>query len=418
MKSLIRQYLRDPEKLEALYQNNKKSFTQSFWEVTAALPQTPLIQFWQVRLKSESPKQNEKQLNIRLVSALIATVVLAGVLIKLPELFKLPIDAETFYLRNTSIIVFFAMALFHLLSQSTISLKNTLTTLLLFLIPTVYVNLLPVTDADSLQLVYLHLPPLMWCIYGYVYIGFKARELNARMQYLKFNGDLATLGAILLLAGMMLAGITISLFEVIDIRAEEFYMEYIVIWGLTAAPVVTHFIIMLFPNLSNKIAPIVAQLFSPLVLITLTVYLAFIPFSGKDPYADRDFLLVFNLMLIGVMGLIVYSVSERWLPNTKGFMHTTLLLLTGITLVVNSIALSAIFYRLGAFGISPNRIAVLGTNVLIFTHLIFIFINLFKVALNKIANEKVQATIAWYLPVYAAWAAIVVVGFPLLFGIS
>lgn len=122
-------------------------------------------------------------------------------------------------------------------------------------------------------------------------------------------------------------------------------------------------------------------------------------------------------MLIGVMGLIVYSVSERWLPNTKGFMQVTLLMLSGITLVVNGVALSANFYRLSAFGISPNRIAVLGSNMLIFIHLFLIFIALFKVVLRKISIKKVQITVAWYLPIYAAWVVIVVVIFPLLFGV-
>jgi len=44
-------------------------------------------------------------------------------------------------------------------------------------------------------------------------------------------------------------------------------------------------------------------------LITLVIYLISIILTGKDPYSDRDFLLVFNLMLLGVMAIIVFSVT-------------------------------------------------------------------------------------------------------------
>jgi hypothetical protein len=82
---------------------------------------------------------------------------------------------------------------------------------------------------------------------------------------------------------------------------------------------------------------------------------------------------------------------------------------------INLIALSAIFYRLSEYGITPNRIAVLGSNILIFANLILIMIDLYKVNFRNSVIEKVELTISGYLPVYAVWTIIVTFGFPAIF---
>lgn len=415
MKQDIKAAASHPEKMEALYQGDKRRFAEAFYQVAEDLPETPLLQFWHIRMAHNHPRKEATRLERSHLLALFVSAIVAGFLIKLPEFVRLSVEPGTYYSRNVGLIVFFGMTLYTLYHQRPLTAKKGLITVLLFGIPALYMNLLPEIDADKLNLVYMHMVLLMWCLYGYIHIGFNYRSVEARMQYLKFNGDLGTLGAMILLAGMILTAITIGLFEVIDINIEKFYTEYVVIWGLTAAPMVTHFIIRLFPNLSNRIAPIIAQLFSPLVLITLAVYLAFVPFSGKNPYADRNFLLVFNFMLLGVMGLIVYAINETHLKNATRFMQYTLAGLTLITLIVDSVALTAIFYRLSSFGITPNRMAALGSNMLIFIHLLFIMRDFVWVLLRKQPVEKVSRTIAWYLPVYAVWTLIVVALFPWVF---
>jgi hypothetical protein len=191
-----------------------------------------------------------------------------------------------------------------------------------------------------------------------------------------------------------------------------------VLIGLVSAPVVTTFILKNFTTLTNKIAPIIANIFSPLVLITLVVYLIAIPFSGKDPFNNRDFLLVFNLMLIGVMAIIVFSVSETSMNMKHKFNEMILLVLSIVTLIINVIALSAIFYRSGQFGFTPNRLAIMGSNILIFINLIMITIDLFKINFRKAQLDKVELTISKYLPVYIIWTIIVVFLFPLIFGMK
>jgi hypothetical protein len=156
-------------------------------------------------------------------------------------------------------------------------------------------------------------------------------------------------------------------------------LENIVIVGAVSAPVVAAFIIKNYSILTNKIAPLIAVIFSPLVLITLIIYLIAIVATGKDPYNDRDFLLIFNIMLLGVMGIIVYSVSETSEIKNQRFNTLILFVLSIVTIIIDLIALSAIFYRLGEYGVSPNRLAILVSNILILANLVIIMIDLFRI---------------------------------------
>jgi ABC-type phosphate/phosphonate transport system permease subunit len=140
--------------------------------------------------------------------------------------------------------------------------------------------------------------------------------------------------------------------------------------------------------------------------------------SGKSPYSDREFLLIFNIMLIGVMAVIVFSISETSNTGKQKFNELILFILSIITVIIDLIALSAIFYRLGTFGVTPNRLAVLGSNILILGNLVLIIIDLYKVNFRKALITQVELTISKYLPVYAIWILFVIIGFPLIFGIK
>lgn len=341
---------------------------------------------------------------------------LSGLLILLPRYTNINPADVLFYEKNAALIAFLGLSLYAVIVKKLFKLEWLLILLGFYIIPAIFINLLP-SDKTSQPIILacIHLPLLLWCVYGLIYVDFEIRNPMKRVDFIRHNGDMAILGALLLLAGMILAGFTIGLFSSIDLKIEKFYSEYIAIWGVVAAPAITAFIIHHYPKLTSKIAPIIATLFSPLVLITLTVYLAAVVFTGKDPYTDRDFLIMFNLMLVGVMGIIVFSISEASDERKRRFNEIVLFALSIVTLVTDLVALSAIFYRLGEFGVTPNRVAVLGSNILVLGNLILITIDLFKVNFRHGSIEKVNITTARYLPAYMLWTIVVVFGFPLIF---
>ena len=218
-----------------------------------------------------------------------------------------------------------------------------------------------------------------------------------------------------MIAGGILTGITIGLFELIGFKIEQFYRDYIVVFGLAAVPIVATYITQTNPQLVNKVSPVIAKIFSPLVLITLVVYLVAILISGKDPYKDRDFLMVFNFLLIGVMAIILFSVAETFKKNENRTGSFILFALSIVTVIVNGIALSAILFRISAWGITPNRLAILGGNILMLINLLIVTFKLFKNVSKKAGISEVENSISMFLPIYILWTIIVTFIFPLLF---
>ncbi len=419
MKNEIQENIHNPEQLELLYRTDKKGFETAFFEIYPEISKHKTAEFWRLRLTPDSNLPDSAGMVRKDVLILIISCAVTGFLIKLPQIFGLDLQQYLYYEKNAGLIVLLGLTLYAFLIRGKASLRHILITFAVFALSALYINLLPSDrSSHSVTLAFLHLPLMLWCLYGLVFIDFDTNSLSRRIDFIRYNGELAIWVALMAIAGGILSGVTIGLFEAIGLKIEQFYFNYIIIIGMVSAPVAASFIIRFFPAVTGKIAPIIANIFSPVVLVTLLVYLASILLTGKDPYNDRDFLIIFNLMLLGVMAIIVFSVSEAPGNSRQCFNEAVLLALAIITLITDLVALSAILYRLGEFGFTPNRIAVMGSNLLIFGNLVLIMIDLFKVNFKRKEVKQVEVTIARYLPVYALWTVFVVFVLPWIFGLK
>ena len=416
MKSKIKESIDNPQQLEKLYRENPKEFKKAFFEIYPEIATHKSSEFWKTRLEFDNQKEGVVKISKNEILLLIIACALTAFLIEIPQWFNLTAK-DAFFSRNLGLILLFGLSFYAFISRESIKTKPLLISIITFLISALYINLIPFNaTSDSLVLAYVHLPLMLWCLYGLIFIEFETKNHNKRIDYLKYNGDLAILMALILIVGGILSGVTIELFNAIDIKIEKFFSDYIVFSGLVSVPIVATFIIRKFPHIANKIAPIIANIFSPLVLITLVIYLVSILVSGKDPYNDRDFLLVFNIMLLGVMAIIMFSVSEISFQEKRRFNNIIIFALSIVTIVIDLIALSAIIFRISEFGFTPNRVAVFGSNVLILGNLLLIMLDLYKANFRNKGINQVELTIAKYLPVYMLWTIFMVFVIPLLFG--
>ncbi len=417
MKNKILSNLDNPRVLEKLYRNDKSAFRQEFNALYPKFTDTGLADFWRERLNytAEKPFSVDRK---EVLFVVVATL-LAGIGAKLPEIFSL--DEDFFYSRNTGFLVFpFLAAYFawkNKLSEKKIALAvGTLALEMLF------INLLPGTldgpgrPSDTLLLSCIHLLLFLWATTGFSFAGEQIGSFKKRLGYISYNGDLVVMSALLLISGGILTGLTIGLFSLIGYNIAEFYFRYIIVFGLPAVPIAGTVLTQNTPELVQKVSPIIARIFSPLVLVTLLVYLGAIVFSGKDPYNDREFLLIFNVLLIGVMALIFFSVAERAKTSAHRYEFMVLLLLSVVTILVNGIALSAIVLRISEWGFTPNRTAVLGANILVLTNLLLVTGKLVKVLTRDADPIEVGKSISSFLPIYWGWTAVVTFLFPLVFG--
>lgn len=402
----------NPEKMEKLYRQNKVAFKQEFSLVYPQLKSNPLAGFWQERLDYDADTISWGSRNDLLFVALAS--LLAGLLAKIPAIFS--ISEDYYFPRNISFIVFpFLIAYFVRKNKIPLGIIAFLSGIIAICM--IYINVLPDnTNSDTLILVCIHLPFLLWALFSIAFSGNELNKCSKRLEFLRFNGDQFVMSALLVAAGGLMTGITLGLFELIGVEIQKFYGDYVIVFGLAAVPVIATHLTHTNPQLVSKVSPVIARLFSPVVLVMLVIYLGAIIIAGKDPYNDREFLLIFNALLIGVMALIFFSVAES--AHKKELSSTTwiLLLLSVVTIVVNGIALSAIVFRISEWGLTPNRLAVLGSNVLMLGHLLFVTAKLFKTLTKKGTLNDVGSAVVLYMPVYILWVLVVVFIFPLVFG--
>ncbi|MBB6327347.1 hypothetical protein FHS59_002990 [Algoriphagus iocasae] len=411
MKEEILSHLDDPATLEKLYRSNKSIFKESLLEVSKEVEGNPAIEFWKARLSYDS-----NSISWGVKNELIYVVIgcfIAGLIAKLPDIFS--ISKDFYFPRNIGFIVFPVLiayfAWINKLSRQVVGFFAGFISICI-----IYINSLPNNlESDTLILACIHLPLLLWVVLGVSFAGEKYKNINPRLEFLRFNGEAAVICAVIGIAGALLTAITFGLFELIGINMEPIFEKYIIVFGLPSVPILAAFLTQTNPQLVNKVTPIIAKLFSPAVLIMLTAYLIAIFYTGKDPYNDREFLLIFNILLIGVMALIFFSIAEHSVKGKISLDIWVLMLLSLVTIIVNGIALSAILFRISEWGITPNRMAVLGSNILMLVHLLMIAFKIFKTIKGKTQDLEVGKSIASFIPIYAIWTIIVVFLFPLVF---
>lgn len=406
--------LTNPHELERLFRKDPKAFKSSFANIWEQNNDSRILAVWNERLNFKEIGNAKRETILEknyLTMGVLA--VLSGLSARIIFHFALN---QMIAPINLVLGIFFFMATYFIFNNSI--RKNIVYTIIsLFLISAVYINMLPLKENDTIVLVYLHLPIFLWVLIGLAFTGNDYNLGSKRLAYLKFNGELLILYAIMAISGMLLTLLTLQLFSFVGMDISEFYFKNVVLFGVAALAIVATYLVSKNLKLAKSIAPFIAKIFSPLVMITLLVYLATVIWVGKSPFSDRDFLMSFNGILICVLAIAVFSITESSIDNNKNISDYVNFALIFLALVIDSIALSAILFRLTSYGITPNRIAVLGVNIVIIVHLLKIMLAYVQFLRNKNRPDVIQDAVTDYLPVYGLWAAVVTFAFPLIFGI-
>lgn len=413
----------DPVALEQHYRDAPRAFEEAFEAAFAQRPDSPVFQVWHARLAFDAaafdaaPAVQAERLERRRLWWVAGLVLLAGTLAKLPDLVGWlggVLPEARFYPRNAGFIVLPLLAAYfvHYFARSR---RLVLALAALFAGSCLYINLLPEDTADTVVLALLHLPFWLWGLLGVAYVGTYRQDRARRLRFLRYNGEMLIYTALILIAGGILSGLTILLFQLIGLDIADGYVRYVGIFGAAGAPIVATLLATTRYGVSQRIAPIIARLFSPLALVTLVIYLGAMVTRAASPFDDRQTLAVLNVVLIAVLALIVFSASEH--QHTARFTHYVGAGLLGVAVVLDLIALSAIVARLLG-GLTPNRVAVLGANVLILVHLALLLYRYLRLLAGRGTVAQVEHAVTWYLALYVGWAALVTFGFPLLFGFA
>lgn len=400
--------LDDPEELEALYQRDRESFRDSFEEVSRAAQDSATLRVWGARLGYRKPRGVARR---RLWYA-IGIGLCVGALVRIPALW---LGEEWYYPRLAPSWVILALAAYFWLEKR--DRGQLIAGLVLAAIVIAYTALLP-GYTDSVVMALVHLPILFWAFLGFVFTGASWRDPEPRIRYLRYNGELLILASLVGLGGIVFSGITVALFELVSENFADLYFQNVGVVGAVAVPVAGTYLYDVVFERRTGIASVLARVFAPLFLVMSSTYLVVAFLGGQNPFVDRSFLITFNGLLLVVLGMTVFSIAERGEEIEVGWVDYVNVALLVVTLVIDLIALSAILFRLSSYGLTPNRVVVLGANLVIMTHLAWTCRAYIGLIRGKSGAGGVRQAVVGYLPVYAGWAALVSFVLPLVFQFS
>jgi hypothetical protein len=168
----------------------------------------------------------------------------------------------------------------------------------------------------------------------------------------------------------------------------------------------------------ENMAPVLTMLFTPLFAVMLAGAAVVYAVTGLGEAFDRELLGVFDALLLVVLGLVLYGMSARDPSTSPDWMDRIQLVAVVSALVLDVMVLGAMIARIGDLGFSPNRTAALGLNLVLLVNLAGAAWLSARFLMRRSRLHRLERWQTTYLPVFALWAATVVVILPLLFGFS
>ncbi len=350
----------------------------------------------------------------------LGLAVAAAAAVKLPALFGHPINPNDelplFYARNASLFAFPLLAVYFLWKRGSDVVSGLLLGLP-FAAGGVFANVFPFpTKSDTAVLSILHLPIALWLAVGFAYVRSRWFADGGRMNFVRFSGELAIYYVLIALGGFVVTLFTFMMFRAIDMNPDWFVAGWLLPCGAAGAVIVGSWLVEAKQGVMENMAPVLTRLFTPLFTVLLLAFLATMAWTGSPINVKREVLIGFDLLLAVVVGLVLYAASARDPQAPPGFFDGLQLLLVVSALVVDAVALGAIAGRISEFGFTPNRVAALGENFILLVNLAWsawLYASFLRRRGSFAVLERWQIA---YLPVYSAWAALVVVMFPPVFG--
>ncbi len=354
------------------------------------------------------------------IVVVLLLALLGGLLGKIPALFGHPVAEESalIYARNAALFAFPPVAIY-LIWRRALQPRFAAVAALTFALFALAVNVYPSHPPYHTQvLAALHVPIALLLLLMALYTGPGWRRPNLRLDFVRFAGEVFIYSVLLALGGMVLIGVAGGMFSLVGIDITPLIVNWLAVFGCCGVMVVAAYLVEKKKGAIETMAPVLARIFTPLFVLLLLGLIITMALTGQGPAADRDLLIMFDVVLALVLGLVLYTMSARDVEKPADWWDGVVLALVVLALVADGIALSGIVVRLAAYGLSPNKAAALGENLLLMANLVLLVVGHLRFLSGR---SHYQTVIDWqmrYLPAHAIWAAFVALAFPPLFGFA
>jgi hypothetical protein len=351
------------------------------------------------------------------VEALVFAVA-AAVAIELARLAAgFPDEEPTWFARNLSVLVLPFLA-GYFARRRQLGARGWLLAAAPFALAALVINVYPYEpDSDTEILVALHLPVVLWFAIAFPYMGGTLRAHERRMDFVRFTGEWFIYYVLIALGGGVLMGLTAGIFEPAGVDVDRI-AEWVLPAGAAGGAIVAAWLVESKQRVVENMAPVLTMLFTPLFAFMLTCAVVVYAATALGDAFDRDLLSVFDALLVVVLALVLYAMSARDPSTTPNWMDRIQLVAVAAALVLDVMVLGSIVARIGDLGFSPNRTAALGLNVVLLVDLAGAALLSVRFVTRRSTLHRLERWQTGYLPVFAMWAATVVVVLPPLFGFS
>ena len=349
--------------------------------------------------------------------AMVVCAAGAAVSVKLPELFGMSLaDDAAFYGPNAALFALPWLAAF--LAWRRNAAKALVAVMLaLFVLGAVAANAYPLTDgSQSVVLTSAHLPIALWLVVGLAYVADDLRSPRRRMDFIRFTGEWFVYYVLIALGGGVLTAFMHGTFVAIGINPEHFIQQWLLPCGAVAAVTVAGWLVEAKQSVIENIAPVLTRLFTPLFTAVLLAFLAALGLTSGGIDVEREALILFDLLLVVVLGLLLYTISARDPLAPPGLFDRLQLALVASALAIDVLVLLEVTGRITEFGTTANKAAALGENIILLVNLAWSAWLVLGFLRRRIPFAALERWQTGYLPVYGLWAWTVALAFPPLFG--
>ncbi|CCO24320.1 hypothetical protein [Maridesulfovibrio hydrothermalis] len=396
LRTKILNSIENPEELERIYRSDKESFKKSYKDILKDRPDSLLLQAWQARF--EYGETIIRKLSSLDLVVMISLCLVAGSLLKIPD-WSMSYEND-FYPRFVALVPLSVMYLFKMHLRGWPG-RLTMIGGGIICCSAIGISIIPEKWDDVFALACFNLPLLLWTLYGVSRLGADWKIASRRIEYIRFTGELIIHAGLLFIGGGILLLLTAGLLELLSVNS-SWIIETMATYGLASIPLVAAWATDSY-SAARKMVPLLARIFSPLLLVLILSYMAAMTLNIDDIFTDRSTLLIYNLLLLSVLATAVFTLTGRGQHAQNRLESITISLMIGATLMLDSLAICAIGWRIQEFGLTVNRLAVLGSNLAVFGNLAVMGWGYIKYWRGKGSLNDIESAIAAYLPVYVIW---------------
>jgi hypothetical protein len=326
-----------------------------------------------------------------------------------------PEEQQSWFARNVSLFVLPFLAGYFAYRRR-LDTRHWVLTAVPFVLAALVVNLYPYgADSDTEVLVALHLPIVLWFVVAYPYMGGTVRSHERRMDFVRFTGEWFIYYVLMALGGGVLIGLTAAILEPTGADVDQI-AAWVLTSGAAGAVVVGAWLVESKQRVVENMAPVLTMLFTPLFAVMLAGAAVVYAVTGLGGVFDRELLSTVDALLVVVLGLVLYGMSARDPSTSPDWMDGIQLVAVVSALVLDTMVLGSMIARIGDLGFTPNRTAALGLNLVLLVNLAGAALLSARFLRRRSTLHRLERWQTTYLPVFALWAATVVVVLPPVFG--